>query len=104
MTPKDLFIALCFLASATLVVFGGWNYMKGRINQAEENEKVVQLAKRGYDYDAEEVLQKIRRAKTNSLIMFAVGVTGLFLIITRASRQRRRISSSVEQTIKKYRT
>jgi hypothetical protein len=69
MTVKDLLIALCFLASAFLVVFGGWNYMKGRINQYEETAKAEKLATQGYN--AEEALQKIRRSKTNSLVLFA---------------------------------
>ena len=102
MTVKDVLIVLCFLASTFLVIFGGWNYMKGRINQYEEIAKAEQLATQGYN--AEEALQKIRRSKNNSLIIFAAGVTGLFIIITRASRKRSRINSSIEQTMKKYRT
>ena len=102
MTVKDLLIALCFAASTSLAIFGGWNYMKGRISQYEETIKAEQLATQGYD--AEEALQKIRRSKTISLIMFAAGVTGLFIIVTRASRRRNRINSSIEQTIKKYRS
>jgi TRAP-type C4-dicarboxylate transport system permease small subunit len=98
MTVKDGLIALCFLASSVLVVFGGWNYMKGRINQYEEIAKAEKLATQGYD--AEEALQKIRRAKTNSLILFAAGVTGLFLIITNASRRRNKQNTSIKQTIK----
>jgi hypothetical protein len=76
--------------------------MKDRISQYEETVKAEQLATQGYD--AEEALQKIRRSKNNSLIMFAAGVTGLFIIITRASRKRSRINSSIEQTIKKYKS
>ncbi|HMK27795.1 MAG TPA: hypothetical protein VK483_17310 [Chitinophagaceae bacterium] len=98
MTVKDLLIALCFLASSSLVVFGGWNYMKGRINQYEEIAKAEKLATQGYN--AEEALQKIRRSKTNSLILFAVGVSGLFMIITNASRKRSRLNTSTNQTIK----
>ena len=104
MTVKDLLIALCFLASTFLVVFGGWNYMKGRINQYEETAKAEKLATQGYN--AEEALQKIRRSKTNSLIMFAAGVTGLFMIITNASRRpvrrggKNRLNVSTNQTIK----
>jgi TRAP-type C4-dicarboxylate transport system permease small subunit len=98
MTVKDLLIALCFLASAFLVVFGGWNYMKGRINQYEETAKAENLATQGYN--AEEALQKIRKSKTNSLILFAAGVTGLFLIVTHASRRRNRIITSTKQIIK----
>ena len=98
MTVKDLLIALCFLASSFLVVFGGWNYMQGRINQYEETAKAEKLATQGYN--AEEALQKIRRSKTNSLILFAAGVTGLFMIITNASRRRSRLNISTNQTIK----
>jgi len=98
MTVKDLLIALCFLASAFLVVYGGWNYMKGRINQYEEIAKAEKLATEGYN--AEEALQKIRKSKTNSLILFAAGATGLFLIITNASRKRSRLNISTKQTIK----
>ncbi len=85
MTVKDTLIALCFLASSFVTVYGGWNYMKGRINQYEETAKAEKLAVLGYN--AEEALQKIRKSKTNSLIIFAAGVTGLFLIITNASRR-----------------
>jgi TRAP-type C4-dicarboxylate transport system permease small subunit len=102
MTVKAFIITLCFLASTFLTVFGGWNYMKGRISQYEETVKAEQLATQGYN--AEEALQKIRKTKTNSLIMFAAGVTGLFIIITRASRKRGRINMSINQTIKKYRS
>jgi TRAP-type C4-dicarboxylate transport system permease small subunit len=104
MTVKDALIALCFLASSFLVVYGGWNYMKGRINQYEETAKAEKLASQGYN--AEEALQKIRKSKTNSLIMFAAGVTGLFLIVTNASRRpvrrggRSRLNTSTKQTIK----
>jgi TRAP-type C4-dicarboxylate transport system permease small subunit len=104
MTVKDLLIALCFLASSFLVVFGGWNYMKGRINQYEEIAKAEKLATQGYN--AEEALRKIRRSKTNSLILFAAGVTGLFMIITNASRrpvrrgERSHLNTSTNQTIK----
>ena len=78
--------------------------MKGRINQYEETAKAEKLATEGYN--AEEALQKIRRSKTKSLIMFAAGVTGLFVIITNASRRpvRRggssRFNTSTEQKIK----
>jgi TRAP-type C4-dicarboxylate transport system permease small subunit len=102
MTVKDTLIALCFLGSTLLTIFGGWNYMKGRISQYEETVKAETITIRGYD--AEEALRKIRREKTNSLIMFAAGVTGLFIIITGASRRRSGIDSSVKQTIKKYRS
>lgn len=98
MTVKDGLIALCFLASTLLAIFGGWNYMKGRINQYEETAKAEKLATQGYN--AEEALQKIRKSKTNSLIMFAAGVTGLFMIITNASRRRSRLNTSTKQTIK----
>ena len=98
MTVKDTLIALCFLASSFLAVYGGWNYMKGRINQYEENAKAEKLAVQGYN--AEEALQKIRKSKTNSLIMFAAGTTGLFLIITNASRKRNSLKTSMKQTIK----
>jgi len=72
--------------------------MKGRVNQYEETAKAEKLATQGYN--AEEALQKIRRSKTNSLIMFAAGVTGLFVIITNASRRRSRLNTSIKQTIK----
>jgi TRAP-type C4-dicarboxylate transport system permease small subunit len=85
MTVKDTLIALCFLASSFLTIYGGWKYMKGRINQYEETAKAEKLAAQGYN--AEEALQKIRKSKTNSLIMFGAGVTGLFLIITNTSRR-----------------
>ena len=104
MTVKDILKAIFFLASAVLTIFGGWNYMKGRINQYEETAKAEQLATQGYN--AEEALQKIRRSKNNSLIMFAAGVTGLFLIITNASRRpvrrggRSSLNTSAKQTIK----
>jgi len=98
MTVKDLFIALCFLASSFLAVYGGWNYMKGRINQYEETAKAEKLAAQGYN--PEEALQKIRKSKTNSLIMFAGGVTGIFLIITKASRRESRLNNSTKQKIK----
>lgn len=98
MKPKDLFIALLFLASTALVIFGGWNYMKGRINQFEETQKAEKLASQGYD--AEEALQKIKKSKTNALIMFAVGFTGIFLIIKNASGKRGRINTTTKQTIK----
>jgi len=101
MTVKDVFIALCFLASAFLVVFGGWNYMKGRINQYEEIAKAEKLAVQGYN--AEETLQQIRKSKSNSLILFAAGVTGLFLIITHASRRRSISNISTKQKIKETR-
>jgi hypothetical protein len=81
-----------------LAILGGWNYMKGRINQYEETVRAENLQAQGYD--AKEALQKIKREKTNSLIMFAAGVTGLFLIITNSSRRRNRIISSTKQTIK----
>ena len=103
MKVKDALIGLCFLGSAVLTIFGGWNYMKGRINQYEETVKVEKLALQGYD--AEEALQKIRKEKTYSLIMFATGVTGLFLIITNASRRsarparRSQLITSTRQTI-----
>jgi TRAP-type C4-dicarboxylate transport system permease small subunit len=99
MTIKDSLIALCFIASTLLSVFGGWNYMKGRIDMYEETIKAEKLASQGYNGDEE--LQKIRRSKTNSLIMFAAGVTGLFLIITHASRQRSRMNISTKQTLKR---
>ena len=98
MTVKDLVITLFFLGSTLLVIFGGWNYMKGRINLYEETVKAEKLATQGYD--AEEALQKIRKEKTNSLIMFAAGVTGIFLILTNASRTRSRLKTSTKQTIK----
>jgi TRAP-type C4-dicarboxylate transport system permease small subunit len=98
MTVKDTIIALCFLASSFLTVYGGWNYMKGRINQYEEIAKAEKLAAQGYN--AEEALQKIRRSKTKSLIIFAAGVTGIFLIITNASRKRNRIITTTNQIIK----
>jgi TRAP-type C4-dicarboxylate transport system permease small subunit len=98
MTVKDTLIALCFLASSFLTVYGGWNYMKGRINQYEEIAKAEKLAAQGYN--AEEALQKIRRSKTKSLIIFAAGVTGIFLIITNASRKRNRIITTTNQIIK----
>jgi hypothetical protein len=98
MTVKELFIALCFIASAILAVYGGWNYMKGRISQYEETAKAEKLAIQGYH--AEEALQKIRKEKTNSLMMFAAGVTGLFLIITNASRKRSSMKISTKKTIK----
>jgi TRAP-type C4-dicarboxylate transport system permease small subunit len=102
MTVKDGLIALCFLASTLLAIFGGWNYMKGRVNQYEETAKAEKLALQGYN--AEEALQKIRRSKNNSLILFAAGITGLFIITTRASRRRGRMNSSIEKTINKYRS
>jgi TRAP-type C4-dicarboxylate transport system permease small subunit len=98
MTVKDIIIALLFLASGTLAVYGGWNYMQGRINQYEETLKAEKLVSQGYD--AEEALHKIRKAKTNSLIMFAAGVTGLFLIVTNASRKRNRVNISTKHLIK----
>ena len=104
MTVKDLLIAICFLASAFLVVFGGWNYMQGRIDQYEEAAKVEKLATEGYN--AEEALKKIRKSKTNSFIMFAAGATGLFFIITSASRRpvrrggKSRLNTSTKQTKK----
>lgn len=104
MTVKDGLIALCFLASTFLAIFGGWNYMKGRINQFEEIAKAEKLATQGYN--AEEALQKIRRSKTNSLIMFAGGVVGIFMIVANASRRpvrrggKSRLNTSIKQTIK----
>jgi TRAP-type C4-dicarboxylate transport system permease small subunit len=98
MTGKELLIALCFTGCTILAIYGGWNYMKGRINQFEETQKAEKLATQGYN--AEEALQKIRKEKTNSLIMFAAGVTGIFLIITNASRKRSKINISTNQKIK----
>lgn len=69
--------------------------MKGRINQYEETAKAEKLAAQGYD--AEEALQKIRKSKNKSLILFAAGVSGLFLIITNASRRRSRLNTSTKQ-------
>jgi TRAP-type C4-dicarboxylate transport system permease small subunit len=104
MTVKDILIAILFLASTVLAIYGGWNYMKGRINQYEEIQKAEKLATQGYN--AEEALQKIRRSKTNSLILFAAGTTGIFLIITNASRrpvrrsERNRLNNSSKQILK----
>jgi TRAP-type C4-dicarboxylate transport system permease small subunit len=92
MTVKDALIAFCFIASTLLAVFGGWNYMKGRINQQEEMIKAENLAAQGYN--AEEVLQKIRKSKNNSLIMFASGTTGIFIVISYVSRRRKKIDIS----------
>jgi TRAP-type C4-dicarboxylate transport system permease small subunit len=92
MTVKDALIAICFLASTLLAVFGGWNYMKGRINQYEETIKAEKLTAQGYN--AEEALQKIRKSKNNSLIMFAAGTTGIFIIIANVYRRRNGLNTS----------
>jgi TRAP-type C4-dicarboxylate transport system permease small subunit len=105
MTVKDILITIFFLASVILAIFGGWNYMKGRINQFEETQKAEKLATQGYN--AEEALQTIRKEKNIALILFASGVAGIFLIIANASRRsvsrggRNSLNISTNQTIKR---
>jgi TRAP-type C4-dicarboxylate transport system permease small subunit len=98
MTVKSILIVIFFLASIVLTIYGGWNYMQGRINQYEETAKAEKLATQGYN--AEEALQKIRKEKNISLILFAAGVAGLFLIVTNASRRRNSLNTSTKQNLK----
>ena len=99
MTVKDAVIALCFLGSIILAFFGGWNYMKGRILAYEEKVKIEKLVITRQPFlTAEEKLKKIQQEKTTALIMFAGGVTGVFLVISYVNR--RRINKPV-QTIHK---
>jgi hypothetical protein len=90
MTVKDLFIALCFLGSVALASIGGWNYMWGRIDLFNENLKADQLRDKGItDYNPETQLEKIRKEKTNALIMFAAGAAGVYIIVAHIYRRKR---------------
>ncbi len=92
MTVRDVLIALCFTGSTLLVILGGWNYMKGRINLYNEKIKADKLLVGGnMDYDYETAEKKIRKEKNNALIMFAAGTTGIFIVIAYISRKKNRI-------------
>lgn len=103
MTVRDTVIALCFLGSIVLAFFGGWNYMKRRIFAHHEKVKIEKLVITRQPFlTAEENLKRIRREKTNALIMFAAGVTGIFLVISYVNR--RRINKPVQPTHKTNQT
>lgn len=90
MTVKDAVIALCFVGSILLAILGGWNYMKGRIVLYQEKVKIDKmLAAHQPYYSAEEKLKEIGKKRDNALIMFAVGATGIFVIIAYMQRRRK---------------
>lgn len=95
MTVRDVLIALCFTGSTFLVILGGWNYMKGRINLNNEKIKADKLLADGNtDYGYEAAEKKIRKEKTNALIMFAAGTTGIFIVIAYISGKKNRSINS----------
>ena len=89
MTVKNLFLSICFLGGVVLVTFGAWNYIWGRINFGNETMKAERLKAKGYtEYDSKELLQKIKKEKTNALIMFAAGTLLIYFVIAQISRSR----------------
>ncbi|MBS1759329.1 MAG: hypothetical protein JST23_04315 [Bacteroidetes bacterium] len=93
MTLKDLFIAICITGSTIIVIYGGWNYMMGRINHFNETQKgVLEQAKGNYEYNNKPLLSKIKKEESQALIMFVSGATVILFIITHLY-QRKKIST-----------
>lgn len=78
------------MGGSILAIYGGWNYMMGRINHYNETQKIVlEQAKGNYEYNNEAVLLKIKKGENNALIMFVAGATVLLLIIAHLYRRKK---------------
>ena len=94
MTAKNFFLTICFLGGTMLAAYGGWNYIWGRINFGNETLKAERLKAKGYtEYDSKELLQKIKKEKTNALIMFAAGTLLIYFVIAQISRSRNALNT-----------
>jgi len=94
MTVKNLFLSICFLGGVVLVTFGAWNYIWGRINFGNETMKAERLKPKGYtEYYPEGLFQKIKKEKTNALIMFAGGTGLIYFVIAYINRNRKTVKT-----------